>query len=87
MPREVERSTGRVNLVENKLDVAPVVMTANVIGLTGDLAVQAMGRRAKKRANDERKKEEDEAKALMERILKAKQDQEAEKKLKEKEIN
>jgi hypothetical protein len=62
-------------------------MTANVIGLTGDLAVQAMGRRAKKRANDERKKEEDEAKALMERILKAKQDQEAEKKLKEKEIN
>ena len=61
-------------MVENKLDVAPVAFSANVIGLTGDLAVQAMGRRAKKRANDERKKEEDEAKALVERILKAKQD-------------
>jgi hypothetical protein len=45
-----------------------------VVGLTGDLALQALGRRAKKRANEERKKEEEEAKALMERILKAKQD-------------
>lgn len=74
MPREVERSMGRTIETDNKLDVAPVVVTANVVGLTGDLALQALGRRAKKRANEERKKEEEEAKALMERILKAKQD-------------
>jgi membrane protein DedA with SNARE-associated domain len=65
---------GRTVETDNKLDVAPVVVTANVVGLTGDLALQALGRRAKKRANEERKKEEEEAKALMERILKAKQD-------------
>lgn len=74
VPREVERSMGRTIETDNKLDVAPVVVTANVVGLTGDLALQALGRRAKKRANEERKKEEEEAKALMERILKAKQD-------------
>ena len=74
VPREVERSMGRTVETDNKLDVAPVVVTANVVGLTGDLALQALGRRAKKRANEERKKEEEEAKALMERILKAKQD-------------
>lgn len=74
MPREVERSMGRTIETDNKLDVAPVVVAANVVGLTGDLALQALGRRAKKRANEERKKEEEEAKALMERILKAKQD-------------
>ena len=74
MPREVERSMGRTIETDNKLDVAPVVVTANVVGLTGDLALQALGRRAKKRANEERKKDEEEAKALMERILKAKQD-------------
>lgn len=74
MPREVERSMGRTIETDNKLDVAPVVVTANVVGLTGDLALQALGRRAKKRANEERKKEEEEAKALVERILKAKQD-------------
>ena len=74
MPREVERSMGRTIETDNKLDVAPVVVTANVVGLTGDLALQALGRRAKKRANEDRKKEEEEAKALMERILKAKQD-------------
>lgn len=65
---------GRTIETDNKLDVAPVVVTANVVGLTGDLALQALGRRAKKRANEECKKEEEEAKALMERILKAKQD-------------
>ena len=64
---------GRTIETDNKLDVAPVVVAANVVGLTGDLALQALGRRAKKRANEERKKEEEEAKALMERILKAKQ--------------
>lgn len=74
VPREVERSMGRTIETDNKLDVAPVVVAANVVGLTGDLALQALGRRAKKRANEERKKEEEEAKALMERILKAKQD-------------
>jgi len=65
---------GRTVETDNKLDVAPVVVTANVVGLTGDLALQALGRRAKKRANEERKKEGEEAKALMERIIKAKQD-------------
>ena len=74
MPREVERSMGRTIETDNKLDVAPVVVAANVVGLTGDLALQALGRRAKKRANEERKKEEEEAKALMERILKDCQD-------------
>jgi len=69
--RATERSMGRVAETDNKLDTQGNVV-ANVVGLTGDLALQALGRRAKKKANEERKKEEEERKALMERILKAK---------------
>lgn len=53
--------------------------------MTGDLAVQAMGRRAKKRAMEEKKKEESEALELREKILKGKQDVELENKKKAKE--
>lgn len=45
-----------------------------IVGLSGDLAVQNMGKRAKKRANEQKRLEEEEERQLRERILKANKD-------------
>lgn len=67
--RAVSRSLG--GPTENTLGQASAPTPTVLIGLSGDLALQAMGRRAKKRALEEKKKEEEEAKQLKERIIKA----------------
>lgn len=54
-----------------------------ILGMTGEFAMRAMSKRAKKKFLEEKKKEEEEEKTLKERILKAKQDYEADKKRKE----
>ena len=51
-------------------------------GLTGEMQLSRMGKRAKKKFLDEKRKQEEEEILLKERILKAKQDYETEKKQK-----
>lgn len=51
---------------------APFASTGKVTGLTGELAMQTMGRRAKKKLSDQMKKKEEEDKLLKDRIIAAK---------------
>jgi hypothetical protein len=71
-PTEVERSVGRPIETENKANVE--VTKTSVVGLSGELAMQSMGKRAKKRALDLMRQEEAAELELRERILKHNKD-------------
>ena len=59
------------------------IMTQTVDFFTGEIAVQSMGKRAKKRFAEAQRRDEEEKRELAERILKQKLDFEAAKKKKE----